>query len=244
VLPLLLVITADRDLSEPFRRELSAAGFKAYYVETLSSAIAVIGQWRFDAALMHGRGFEAAAAHMLRSLREGAAVPLLLVVDRASEELQLQALESGASQVLVEPTSMRIVAAQLRRLIDLSHGQARQQPAEVRFGPLRLDPRRASATIGGAPVPLTGGEFELLLLLAARPGELVHRDAIARTLGRSAAADTRRSADMHVCGIRRKLRAVPGHALVVETIYGRGYLLRMAAPLEESDELLATEWSV
>jgi DNA-binding response OmpR family regulator len=98
VLPLLLVITADRDLSEPFRRELSAAGFKAYYVETLSSAIAVVGQWRFDAALMHGRGFEAAAAHMLRSLREGAAVPLLLVVDRASEELQLQALESGASR--------------------------------------------------------------------------------------------------------------------------------------------------
>ena len=244
MLPLLLVITADRDLSEPFRRELNAAGFKAYYVETLSSALAVVGQWQFDAVLLHGRGFERATEHMLQSLRDVAGLPLLLVLDRASEELQLRVLEAGASQVLVEPTSMRIVAAQLRRLIDLSHQRLTQESAEVRFGPLRLDPRRASASIGATPVALTAGEFELLLLLASRPGELVHRETIARTLGRSATADTRRSADMHVCRIRRKLRAVAGHAVQVETVYGRGYLLRMGAPEEDGEELLAAEWSV
>ena len=244
MLPLLLVITAERDLSEPFRRELSAAGFKAYYVETLGSALAVVAQWQFDAVLLHGRGFESAATRMLQRLRDAAGVPILLVLDDADEDRQLQMLDAGASQLLVEPTSMRIVAAQLRRLIDLSHQRLKQESAEVRFGPLRLDPRRASASIGDAPVALTSGEFELLLLLASHPGELVHRETIARTIGRSASSDTRRSADMHVCRIRRKLRDVAGHTLQVETVYGRGYLLRMGSPDDEAEELAATEWSV
>ena len=114
----------------------------------------------------------------------------------------------------------------------------------VTFGPLHLDPRRAAATVAGTRLTLTGGEFELLLLLAARPGELVHRETIARTLGRTPNADTRRSADMHVCRIRRKLRDVAGHSLVVETVYGRGYLLRMGAPARQAEEQQATEWSV
>jgi DNA-binding response OmpR family regulator len=153
-------------------------------------------------------------------------------------------LDAGAAQVLVEPTSMRIVAAQLRRLVDLSHHRLKQEPAEVRFGPLRLDARRAVASIGAAPVTLTGGEFELLLLLASHPGELVHRETIARTLGRSATADARRSADMHICRIRRKLRQVGGHALHVETVYGRGYLLRIGSGEQEAEELRLAEWSV
>ena len=231
-------------MSAPFRRELSAAGFKAYYVETLTSALAVVAQWQFDAVLLHGRGFDDAAAHVLQRLRDAAGVPILLVVDDADEDHQLRMLDAGASQVLAEPTSMRIVAAQLRRLIDLSHQRLKQESAEVRFGPLRLDPRRAAASIGDAPVALTGGEFELLLLLASRAGELVHRETIARTLGRSASSETRRSADMHVCRIRRKLRDVGGHTLQVETVYGRGYLLRMATPDDEPEELAVTEWSV
>jgi DNA-binding response OmpR family regulator len=244
MLPLVLVITFDRDLSEPFRHELSSAGFKAYYVETPSSALAVVSQWQFDAVLFLGRGFEDAMTRTLQSLRDAAELPILLVVDAADEGRQLEVLDAGAAQLLVEPTSMRIVAAQLRRLIDLSHQRLKQESAEVRFGPLRLDPRRAAASIGQVPVTLTGGEFELLLLLATHPGELVHRETIARTLGRSASADTRRSADMHVCRIRRKLREVGGHGVQVETVYGRGYLLRMGAADDEPEDLRVTEWSV
>jgi DNA-binding response OmpR family regulator len=244
MLPLVLVITADRVAAEPFRRELSAAGFKAYYVETLNAALGVVAQWRFDAALMHGQGFGDGAALMLSRLRDEAGVPLLLVLDRADEDQQVEALEAGASQVLVEPTSMRIIVAQLRRLIDVTHERWKEESAVVSFGPLHLDPRRAVATVAGTRLALTGGEFELLLLLAARPGELVHRETIARTLGRPANADTRRSADMHVCRIRRKLRDVAGHALVVETVYGRGYLLRMGAPAHRAEEQQAAEWSV
>ena len=49
---------------------------------------------------------------------------------------------------------------------------------------------------------------------------------------------------MHVCRIRRKLREVAGHGLLVETVYGRGYLLRMGTPAHEAEEHRAAEWSV
>src|SRR6186713_871507 len=218
LLPLVLVITADRFVADPLRHDLAAAGFKAYYVETLASALGVVAQWQFDAVLLHAQGFEDALPHMLGRLRDDVGVPILLALDHGDEERQLQALEAGASQVLVEPTSMRIVALQLHRLIDVSHQRLPHEAAEVRFGPLRLDPRRAAATIGHVRLALTAGEFELLLLLASRPGDLVHREAIARTLGRASNADARRSADMHICRIRRKLREVAGHGLVVETV--------------------------
>jgi DNA-binding response OmpR family regulator len=244
MLPLLLVISSDRTSSEPLRHEISASGFKAYCVETLTSALGVMAQWRFDAVLLRGEGFGTAIAHMLSSLRRDDGVPILLVAAGADEEQQLRALEAGASQIVVEPASTRVLAAQLRRLIDVARPRQPQELSEVRFGPLRLDPRRAAASVGNSPVALTGGEFEVLLLLAARPGELVHRQTIARSLGRADGADTRRSADMHVCRIRRKLRDAGGAGLQIETVYGRGYLLRLRAEGGEREEARLAEWFV
>lgn len=244
MLPLLLVITFDRATSEPFRREIGAGGFKAYYVESLSSALGVVAQWHFDAILLDADGFGAAVHPMLENLQREAGAPILLVLDDADDDDQLRALDSGASQLVVGPTSTRVIAAQLRRLIDISHKRLEQDSTEVRFGPLRLDPRRATASVGTTRLTLTAGEFELLLVLAARPGELVHRHTIARTFGHSQGTDARRSADMHVCRIRRKLRDAGGHALQVETVYGRGYLLRLASEARDDELLQPAEWSV
>ena len=233
MLPLLLIITSNRVLADSLRHEIGAAGFKAYYVETLASALVVMAQWRFDAVVLYAQGFEGRVQEMLASLRRDDSGPILLVKSGADEEEQLRALEAGASQLVVEPTWTRVLAAQLP-----------QEPSEVRFGPLRLDPRRAAASIGDSPVALTGGEFEVLILLASRPGELVHRLTIARTLGRADRADARRSADMHVCRLRKKLRDSCGGTLQVETVYGRGYLLRLRSESSPRDEMRAAEWSV
>jgi len=94
-----------------------------------------------------------------------------------------------------------------------------------------------------ADIGLTGSEFELLLLLAAGAGELVHRHSIGRTLRSGTAAQRRRSADMHICRIRRKLKAAGGERLEVVTVYGQGYLLRLA-PETTAAEAPRVEWSV
>ena len=201
--PLLLVITADRVVAEPLRHDLAAAGFKAYYVETLASALGVVAQWQFDAVLLDAHGFDDALPDMLGRLRDDVGVPILLL-DDGDEERQVQVLEAGASQVLVEPTSMRIVAAQLRRLIDVSHQRLPQESAEVRFGRCTSYPRRAAATLGHVTRP-DGRRVRAAAAPRLPTGSDPATATIARTLGRASNPDTRRSADMHVCRIRRKL---------------------------------------
>ncbi len=147
MLPLLLIITSDRALTDSMRHEIGVAGFKAYYVETLASARAVMAQWRFDAVVLYAEGFEGRIQGMLAGLCRDEGVPILLGEPGADEEEQLRVLEAGASQVVVEPTSARVLAAQLRRLIDVAHPRQPHEPKEVRFGSLRLDPSRAAASV-------------------------------------------------------------------------------------------------
>ncbi|MEP7300684.1 MAG: response regulator transcription factor [Caldimonas sp.] len=236
MLPLCLIVDADDGAAAGFHREFDLFGFKPYAVDSFASAFGLIRQWQFDAVIVDGDGDAGSLLHALPELRDRANAPIVLVWSEGRERRQIEALQSGATEVIVKPASPRLIAAKLHRLIEI----ARERPAPggeerravVRLGPLRLDPRRAAASVGDAPLALTTGEFELLLLLASRPGEFVHRDTIGRTLGSSSGAvagagDGRRSADMHICRIRKKLRDAGAKALRVETVYGRGYCLRI-----------------
>jgi len=151
-----------------------------------------------------------------------------VLASAGSEAGLIASLEAGATEIVPRTASPRLVALKLQRLIDLAVAASEVEPRAVSLGELRLDPRRAQALFADRPLPLTGGEFELLLLLAARSDGFVHRDTIMRTLRHApTAGESRRCADMHVCRIRRKLREAGASSLEVETVYGRGYALRL-----------------
>ena len=244
MLPLCLIIAADAGVAAGFNREFDLFGFKPYAVETFASAFGLLRQWQFDALIVDGDGDADSLLHALPELRERSNAPIVLVCSDGDERRQIEALQVGATEVIVKPASPRLIAAKLHRLIEIARDRpaagSEERRAVVRLGPLRLDPRRATASVGDAPLALTTGEFELLLLLASRPGEFVHRDTIGRTLG-SAAGDGegRRSADMHVCRIRKKLRDAGARTLRVETVYGRGYCLRFEEAKEAVEIFVA-----
>ncbi|HWK82541.1 MAG TPA: response regulator transcription factor [Caldimonas sp.] len=250
MLPLCLIVAASPgDAPGLNLREFDLLGFKSYAVETFASAFGLIRQWQFDALIVDGDGYGDALRHALPELRDRSNAPIVLVSSDAGERQQIEALQGGATEIIVKPASPRLIAAKLHRLIEIARdrpaGTGDERRSVVRLGALRLDPRRAAASVGDVPLALTTGEFELLLLLASRPGEFVHRDTIARTLGSPVGAgEGRRSADMHICRIRKKLRDAGAKSLRVDTVYGRGYCLRLEQ--EETEELLAArypEWS-
>ncbi len=220
--------------------------FKCYFVQNLPSANAILAQWHFDAIVLHANGFGELLAEILDGLSQQSAAPVLLVLDSADEGQQIEALECGAAEIAVEPVSGRLLCAKLTRLIEISQPRQGAKPKLIQFGPLRLDPRRAMATVNGNRLPLTPGEFELLVLLASRAEEFVDRDTIARTLAGSSDLESRRSADMHVCRIRRKLREAGARRVLLETVYGRGYMLQLEALEDASMAAVpaAPEWTV
>lgn len=248
MLPLCLIVGNDKAGPAGQHLGIDGYGFKPYAVETFSSALGMIQQWQFDAVIVDGDGHADHLFHLLPELRDRAHAPIVVVWSDGRERRQIEALQVGATEVIVKPASPRLIAAKLHRLIEIGKDRggayAEASRAAVQLGPLRLDPRRAAASVGDASLALTTGEFELLLLLASRPGEFVHRETIGRTLGSpTGGTESRRSADMHICRIRKKLRDAGAGMLRVETVYGRGYCLRLEEESAGGPDSRHPQWS-
>lgn len=220
-----LIIQRDAKAAAAIARDFPGMGFKPYLTHNGESALGILRQWSFDAVLMDAEGFGAEYVALLRRLRSRSRSPVILLSDMHEERDQIVALESGATDVVTKPASARFITSKLRSLIEAG---ARDDDdvavPQVRLGALVMHSERALATLGGQPLKLTVREFELLFLLASRPGEFVSRPAIAAALTGAGAA-VGRSADMHVCRIRKKLEEHGAGAPLLETIYGRGYRL-------------------
>ena len=167
---------------------------------------------------------------MVNALRSNVKkAPLLVISDRSEEELVLRTLAAGAGQVVSRVTSPRLMAAQLHRWIDAFQSRQKDDSGPLQVGPLWLDPRQGFSLADGVDIKLTATEFEVLLLLATSVGELVHRETIGRTLRFISTAEKGGSADMHISRIRRKLKTVGATGVVIVTVHGQGYVLRLAA---------------
>lgn len=232
MLPLCLVVSADPAYASALQGSLRSHGLKLYSVGDLAATRPTLGQWRFDAILCDDDGSAVESVNStVRFLRREQRAPIVVLASPGRADASVEALEAGATELIDKESSPRLIALKLRRLLELAaEPDEAAEPGDVVLGELRLDPRREAAFYADRHLALTGGEFELLLLLAARSGGFVHRQTIMRTLGRAGpGGEPRRSADMHVCRIRRKLREARATSLALETIHGHGYALRLRA---------------
>ncbi|MCE9661268.1 MAG: winged helix-turn-helix domain-containing protein [Burkholderiales bacterium] len=237
MLSLCLLISADPRYVVTLQGSLKEHGIKLYGAGDLASARPVLEQWQFDAILCDADGYQAGSADdTVRTLRRIQRAPVVVLAPPGGDDGPIATLEAGATSLIARTGSPRLVALKLQRLMDLAGSGGDPEPRAVWFGDLKLDPRRAQAVFRDQPLPLTGGEFELLLLLAARADGFVHRRTLLRSLGRTSAGEPqRRSADMHVCRLRRKLREAGASTLELETVYGQGYALRLRYdPVQEA----------
>lgn len=154
-----------------------------------------------------------------RQLREaGFEAPILMLTARGEEEERVRGFELGADDYVTKPFSPREVVARVRALLRRAGHRDR-----LVYGGLELRPRTREVFLDGAPVPLSKLEFDLLLVLAQHPGMVFSRE---RLLDRVWGADffgVDRVVDVHIAGLRKKLRDDPEHPRFIETVRGVGY---------------------
>jgi len=148
------------------------------------------------------------------------AVPVLMLTARGEETDVLVGLGVGADDYMTKPFSPRELVARVRAL--LRRVERRPAPAgdSVRVGELELDPASRRVHVGGEPVHLTPTEFDLLALLAARPGVVFTREQLLADVWGWRDGSGQRTVDSHVRGLRAKLGAG-----LVRTVHGVGYAL-------------------
>lgn len=220
---LCLTIQSDPATARSTNAGLESYGLKPYQVSTIKAAVAVMRQWRFDVVLLDADGFGDKVPQMLTELRS-CRVPILVSSSALEEHAQIRQLELGATALVTKPASLRLTALRLRKLAEIRFEAPPDVSPVIRLGPLLIDTRRVQVSVGGVAIELSSRPFEILLLLATRAGEFVHRQDIASTV-RQVYSESSRSIDMHICKIRRRLAEAGENGLAIHTIYGRGYCL-------------------
>ena len=153
-----------------------------------------------------------------RAIRQTDTVtPIILLTARSEEADELQGFELGADEYIAKPFSLKILLARIEAVLRRNSGQP-----EVGVAPslLQVDRLAREVTVGGAAVPLTYTEFELLEYLMTNKGLALSRDRILDNVWRYDYDGDARTVDTHI----KKLRSKLGEAgEMIKTIRGIGY---------------------
>jgi DNA-binding response OmpR family regulator len=137
-------------------------------------------------------------------------------------------LELGADDYITKPFSIREFRSRIRALLRRASAP-RYEPATeeaIEIEGLRIDPARRAVELDGAPVQLTYVEFELLRMLAARPGRVFSRQALLAALWGGSEYREPRTIDVHIRHLREKLEPDPSDPKYIITVRGVGYRFR------------------
>lgn len=220
---LFLIIDDDERAAAQRRLAFARFGIRSYVVASSACAAAALASWTFDAVVLRIPAIDPARLAQLRSLRAGAESPVLLLVDRQDEARQIEALESGAVDVIASSASSELVAVKLLRLLEMrTPAPARPATPAQTVGSLAIDQRTGLASVDGMALELTPYQFKLVSLLASRPGEIVSREEARDIL---MGASGIRVVDVQVSRIRKKLKELNADDVVLRTVRGRGYSL-------------------
>jgi len=218
--PSLLVVEDEQDLLEVLRFSLDKEGFSVRTAENGEDAIRLVREQPPDLIvldLMLPTIDGLAVCRAIRSTQKTRNIPIVMLTARGEEADIVRGLETGADDYVTKPFSPKVLVARIYAVLRRS---ASAGEGVVEAGGVRLDPERHEVMADGKRVDLTATEFNLLRLLASRPGRVYTRQQIIDLLHEGFAAVTDRSVDVQVVSLRRKL-GVTGQ--LVQTVRGVGY---------------------
>lgn len=220
----ILVVDDDRRLRELLRKYLTDQGFRVTVAADAADARNKLASLAFDLIVLDIMMPGESGLDLTESLRRtDDGVPILLLTAMGEPEDRIAGLERGADDYLPKPFEPRELVLRIRTILRRVPQEA---PAarEVRFGPLAFDLERQILRRDGEEVRLTPAEAALLSLLARNAGVAVSREELSR---HSDEAGNSRTVDVQMTRLRRKIEADPRFPRYLQTVRGRGYLLRL-----------------
>ena len=217
-----LVVEDEKQLAAGLRNGLEAEGFAVDVALDGREGLWMAREHPYDAIVLDImlpglNGYRVCAA--LR--QEGIWTPILMLTAKDGELDEAEALDTGADDYLTKPFSYVVLLARLRAL--LRRG-ARERPAVLGAGDLRLDPASRQVWRGDTEVFLTAREAALLEYLLRRRGEVVSkRDILAHVWDDNFEGDPN-IIEVYIRRLRTKLDR-PFDRAAVETVRGAGYRL-------------------
>jgi two-component system phosphate regulon response regulator OmpR len=223
-----LLVDDDERLRKLMARYLTENGFAVTVAASAAQARDLLRSIDpdllvLDVMMEHETGLE--LTERLRADR-APSLPILLLTARGAPEDRIAGFEAGADDYLAKPFDPRELLLRIKALL-----RRRVVPSvlagPVQLGAAQFDAERGELVTPRGRVRLTGAEAGLLAALAARPHQILSREALADLLGMDETGE--RAIDVQVTRLRRKIETDPREPRFLQTVRGRGYILKPGA---------------
>ncbi|MEO5374170.1 MAG: response regulator transcription factor [Alphaproteobacteria bacterium] len=161
---------------------------------------------------------------VLRGLRKAKVeTPVLILSGLDSADRKVKGLGIGADDYLTKPFDKAELVARIQAIVRRSKGHAM---SVIRTGRLAINLDARTATVDDAPLHLTGKEYGILELLSLRKGTTLTKEMFLNHLYGGIDEPEFKIIDVFICKLRKKLAQASGGENYIETVWGRGYVLR------------------
>ncbi|MGH2923103.1 MAG: response regulator [Solirubrobacterales bacterium] len=222
----ILVVDDEPSVRESVGYALEHEGFDVTLASDGEDAEARLADTDFELLIIDIMMPGKSGLDVCREVRASSAVPIILLTAKDAEVDKVVGLEVGADDYVTKPFSVREllgrVRAQLRRR-ELDRSDAGGERALITAGPVTIDLARHFITVRGEPVNLTRSEFQVLRLLAEKPGEVFSRKQIMEELWQTEFRGDVRACDVHISNLRQKIERDPQNPELVVTVRRVGY---------------------
>ena len=219
----ILVVDDEEDILELVRYNLVKEGYHVSGTLTGEEALKKARTESFDLIVLDLMlpgidGLE--VTKKLKGNQKTENIPIVMLTAKGEEADIVTGLELGADDYITKPFSPRVLVARVRAALRRKTQPPEDESAVVHIHDLEIHPGRRSVLASGSPVDLTYTEFQVLYILARRPGWVFTRSQIVDAVRGDDYPVTDRSVDVQIVGLRKKLGTCSKY---IETVRGVGY---------------------
>jgi len=206
---------------------LRAEGLTVREASTGAEALRLLNSTRPDLVVLDLGLPDIPGESVARELR-AQDIPMLMLTARATEADRIAGLEAGAEDYVTKPFSPRELVLRAQALLRRTAATERttkpdERPLSYGGGALVIDTGRHSLLVRDQPVLLTPAEWNLLVALSGRPGQVRSRRSLAAAVHQDESESLERTIDSHVKNLRRKVERDPARPQIIQTVQGTGY---------------------
>ncbi|WP_368188031.1 response regulator transcription factor CtrA [Aestuariibius sp. HNIBRBA575] len=232
-----LLVEDDPHTSKSIELMLNHANLNVYSTDLGEEGIDLAKLYDYDLILLDINLPDMSGHEVLRQLRLARIeTPILILSGEDGTESKLKGFGFGADDYLTKPFHREELVARIHAIIRRSKGHSQ---SIIKTGRISVNLDAKTVEVAGQSVHLTGKEYQMLELLSLRKGTTLTKEMFLNHLYGGMDEPELKIIDVFICKLRKKLSQATDGENYIETVWGRGYVLRDPEPVTIDEERLA-----
>ncbi len=231
----ILLVEDDPTTSRSIEMMLTHANLNVYCTDLGEEGIDLAKLYDYDLILLDLNLPDMTGHEVLRQLRLARIdTPILILSGSDDTDNKIKGFGFGADDYLTKPFHRDELVARIHAIIRRSKGHSQ---SVIRTGPINVNLDAKTVDVDGKSVHLTGKEYQMLELLSLRKGTTLTKEMFLNHLYGGMDEPELKIIDVFICKLRKKLAEATGGTNLIETVWGRGYVLR--DPMQQAQRRMA-----